>query len=614
MQPYETLFSWKNIALCLVNVVIVIACAVKLLVYGEPIVDMKKCDTSHRLKQTAEQHFTSGDTQPATVNYLRYLRLFGIHLPSASTITWPETITIATWQIARSLLHRVPFGLWLSRKVGGFFCSENARTQALHTYREIALTLHRLNQVDLIEIRNGALTGGSNARRSIYGLLVALYAVNLSEIAESVFSTDEMVEIYLATALRMKATGKLSFLRGYYLRNAKHHHLLCTKENQKFDWAFSERGYQFISGSTEDSPSHREPIVHLQNEYCKHLLKEALQSLLGLKRNAEAKRSAHAAFQQSSTAEVAALTKHLIECTDEENSGVSDTVAWLARIVATAAQWRLSELENSEAQYVHTDRFPRSLVGAKTNEKTLFKALFVAFVARREFIHRKQSRTVDVANMQLIRNRCNVASVLLHDHVTCSRAQNFKKNSLVQLVQILTCEWLLETRTDCWEWTVECVERDEGISEPCWVSSVQLKEFQHDLGSMQLIVEDRSIGQSRVNMYEAIYRLMAAAAPLETHKLLERNIMQTRHSRSNLICVGKGNGDDDFVCGERERALSIYFACRFLPLQLGVERIGLLTQAAAIFKQIGDLDNMNRCYRLLNHSNQVEISNETKCK
>lgn len=604
----------------MVNVVIVIACAIKLLVYGDPIVDMKKCDTSQRLKQLAEQHFISGDTQAASVNYLRYLRLFGIHLPSASTITWLETITLFTWQIARTFLHRLPFGLWLSRKVGGFFCTENARTQAMNTYREIAWTLHRLNQIDLIEIRNGTLANETNSRRSIYGLLVSLYAVNLSEIAESVFSTEEMVEIYLATALRMKASGKLSFLRGYYLRNAKHHHLLSTKENQKFDWAFSERGYQFISSASShasnDGLSTREPIAHLQNEYCKHLLREALQSLLGLKKSPEVKRNSHVGYKQTNSAEVLAMTKLLIDCTDSENSDVSDTIAWLARIVCTAAHWRLSELDTSESQYIHTDRFPKSLIGAKTNEKTLYKSLFVAFVARREFVHRKQNKTIDSVNMQLIRNRCNVAGVLLHDHVTCSRTQIFKQNSLIHLVQMLTCEWLLETRTDFWEWTVDYaeMERDEGISEPHWVDPTQLKEFQHDLSSMQLIVKDRTIGQSRINMYEAVYRLMAAAAPLETHKLFERNIIQTRHSRTNLICVGKGNGDDEFVCGERERALSIYYASRFLPLQLSVERLGLLTQAAAIFKQIGDLDNMNRCYRLLNHSNQLEISNETKSK
>lgn len=592
-----------------------------MLVYGDPIVDMKKCDTSQRLKQMAEQHFINGDTQAATVNYLRYLRLFGIHLPSSSTITWFECITLFTWQVARTFLHRLPFGLWLSRKVGGFFCTDNARIQAMNAYREIAWTLHRLNQIDLIEIRNGSLSHQSSARRSLYGILVTLYAINLSEIAETVFSTEEMVEIYLATALRMKACGKLSFLRSYYLRNAKHHHLLSTKENQKFDWAFNEHGYQFISSvsfyATDDEPNHREPIAHLQNEYCKYLLRESLQSLLGLKKCPENKRNSHVGYQQTNSAEVLALTKLLIDCTDGHNSTVGDTIAWLSRIVCTAAYWRLSELENIESQYVHTDRFPKSLVGTKTNEKTLFKSLFVTFVARREYIHRKQNKTIDLANMQLIRNRCNVAGVLLHDHVTCSNIQTFKQNSLIQLVQMLTSEWLLETRTDCWEYTIECTsdsERDEGISEPCWVSPVQLKEFQHDLSSMQLIVTDRSIGQSRINMYEAVYRLMAAAAPLETHKLLERNIMQIHHSRTNLICVGKGNGDDDFVCGERERALSIYFASRFLPLQLSVERLGLLTQAASIFKQIGDLDNMNRCYRLLNHSNQVEISNETKSK
>lgn len=606
----------------MVNLVIVAACLIRLLVYGEPIVDRKKCDASNRWRTIAEEHFENGDTASAATGYLRLLQQFGVYLPASSSMTWFECVSFTTWQVARAILHRLPFGLWLSRKVGGLFCSQQTRVQALSSYREIGWILHRLNQIDLMEKRI-VNTNEPTTRQSIYGLMVSLYTVNMCEIAESVMSTREMTEMYLTAALRMKATTRLRFLGGYYLRKAKLHHLLNTSPHQQFDWIFNEHGQQFVSNAfshpTGTTLSH-EPISHVQQKYCEYLLEKALETLLGFTQASPTpkRNSSIDNFTHTDIAAVLNYTKQLMECIECDNSAVTDTIIWLANIVAVAAYWRLADIESSEMMYERTDRFPRSLIGSKNNEKTLFKALFVVFVARRELVHRQHSNTITHDSIQFIRNRCNVASCLLHDHVMCSRttpSNNHEQNSVLQYVRLLTSDWLLETRTECWEWAIDAMEneeRDEGISEPIyWVTASELKQFQYDLNSMQLIAEQcRPVDQSRVHLYEAIYRLMAGAAPLETHTLLQRNIQQTRHSRSNLICSGKAAGDDGYICGERERALSTYIACRFLPAQVSVERAGLLTQASAIFKQVGDINNMNRCYRLLNYASNAEMSCE----
>lgn len=609
----------------MVNLLIVIACLIKLLVYGEPIVDRKKCDASNHWRTIAEEHFENGDTTSAATSYLRLLQQFGVYLPASSSMTWFECISFTTWQVARAILHRLPFGLWLSRKVGGLFCSQQTRVQALSSYREIGWLLHRLNQIDLMEKRI-VNANEPTLRQSIYGLMVSLYAVNMCEIAESVMSTREMTEMYLMATLRMKATNRLRFLGGYYLRKAKSYHLLNTSPHQQFDWIFNERGQQFVANAfsqpTQSTISH-EPISHVQQKYCEHLLQQALQTLLGFQHASSPSTKRNSSidnFKHTDVAIVLDYTKQLMECIECDHSAVTDTIEWLANIVAVAAYWRLTDIESSETLYECVDRFPRSLVGSKSNEKTLFKALFVVFVARRELVHRQHNNTVTLDSLQFIRNRCNVASCLLHDHVVCSRttpshSQQQQQNSMLHFVRLLTCDWLLETRTECWEWAIDALENnehDEGISEPSyWVTAIELKQYQHDLNSMQLIAEQcRPTDQSRVHLYEAIYRLMAGAAPLETHTLLQRNIQQTRHSRSNLICGGKTTGEDGYICGERERALSTYVACRFLPAQVSVERAGLLTQASATFKQIGDISNMNRCYRLLNYANNVELNCE----
>lgn len=609
----------------MVNLVIVMACLIKLLVYGEPIVDRKKCDASNRWRAVAEEHFENGDTASAASSYLRLLQQFGVYLPASNSMTWFECVSFTTWQVARSILHRLPFGLWLSRKVGGLFCSQQTRVQALSSYREIGWILHRLNQIDLMEKRIVSINEPT-WRQSIYGLMVSLYAVNMCEIAESVMSTREMTEMYLTAALRMKATNRLRFLGGYFLRKAKSYHLLNASPHQQFDWIFNERGQQFVSKNVFSQPAGSamsyEPISDVQQRYCEYLLEKALEMLLGFRQAPSTKRNSGINnFTQTEIAVVLNYIKQLMECIECDNSAVADTNVWLAHIVAVAAHWRLTDIENSETLYEHTDRFPRSLVGSKSNEKTLFKALFVVFVARREFVHRQYSNTITRDSLEFIRNRCNVASCLLHDHVMCSRTtptSNQQQNSVLQFVRLLTCDWLLETRTECWEWTIDSTEneeRDEGISEPSyWVTTNELEQFQYDLNSMQLIAEQcRPMDQSRVHLYEAIYRLMAGAAPLETHTLLQRNMQQTRHSRS-LICGGKTNVDDGYIRGERERALSAYIACRFLPAQVSVERAGLLTQASSIFKQIGDINCMNRCYRLLNHANNAELTNGGRSK
>lgn len=139
----------------MVNFLIVFACLIKLLVYGEPIVDRNQCKSTdmEKLAQTTESHFKNGDLAAATLGYTRELQQYGIYIPPSTNITWLECLTHTTWQAIRMFIFRLPFGLWLSHKVDGLFCSEDTRTQAMNTYKEIGWLLHRLNQIDLMEMQ-----------------------------------------------------------------------------------------------------------------------------------------------------------------------------------------------------------------------------------------------------------------------------------------------------------------------------------------------------------------------------------------------------------------------------------------------------------------------------
>lgn len=324
------------------------------------------------------------------------------------------------------------------------------------------------------------------------------------------------------------------------------------------------------------------------------------------------------------------LTKYLDETIQSKtNDDCSEngfgTIAAIGTIITVAANWMLNDMTEYNALYATIDEFLQRLRGTKCREKTLLKALYVIFLAKREFIHRTRANTLTSEKLRIILNRCNIASYLLQNYSTYNRSQNIQPSTLMWLIQILTCDWLLEIRTECWELmqnasasisaapTAECND-DEGIYEPAGVTAprfTQLELFQLDLTNLYCIFGTKQMGQPRINLYEAVYRLMANGTPLETQRLLERNMMTVRQTKSNLICAvgignSRGHSNDLYVCGERERARSMVLLCKYLPTQVGVERAGLLTQAATIYKQIGDTIKSNECHHLLNITSNSE--------
>lgn len=604
----------------MVNMLILFACLIKLLVYGEPVVKKSKC-AFKTLKVTAEIDFNRGDFGAAASGYNRLLQQYGINLPTEANITRLECFTYTLWQGIRMILYRLPFGLWLARKVGGLFCPAETRAYALTLTKEISWILHRLNQIHLIQ-RKQLPIGDSNNRQSLYGTLLSLYAINMSETAEQEMSPKEMSEVYLIAALRAKSTRWLKFLGGYYLRKAKIYHFLDNPDNSKFDCLFSEYGYKFvINNAVTDGlgksdlfdvvSKTSEPISQLQQDYRQHVLEKAIESLLGLKNVTSSQvQNVTKDYQHPQIYEVLTFTKLLLESIEGDLLSEDNYISWLTHVLIVAAHWMMCDFESADQFSEKTRKFPTNLLTTNENDKLLLKSLFAAFMARRELVQFGNGQPVTEAKLQLITNRCNMASCLLQKHLTYNRSQSSNVDTLTLLLQVLACDWLLEIRMQCWEYQrnlyvsedSENSSGDEGICTSFYPNNnMDLENFQRDLNSLQLIVDTKQMGQPRVILYEAVYRLMAGATPLQTHQILSRNLLQARNAKSNIICAGKGGHDDEqYVCGERERALSIYVACRYLPDQMGVERAGLLTQAAEIFKQIGDFKKMKECCRLVN--------------
>lgn len=218
----------------------------------------------------------------------------------------------------------------------------------------------------------------------------------------------------------------------------------------------------------------------------------------------------------------------------------------------------------------------------------------------------------------------------------------------VQLIQLLVCDWLLETRTTCWEMEQAAYQTDEDNNNCTWYTpspSYVLKGFQNDLNSLISVMDQIPVSslkanemdtkvlsnflqlqmaKSRVYLYEAICRLMAGAAPGQTQELLSRSAHEHgRRVRSTFTCSGASSAappagaeqsssafqrrrcmqpHSQNVEGERERAAALYVACKYLPsqlLSLPGERAGMLTEAAKSLKKIGDRKKLKACYQLM---------------
>jgi sterol regulatory element-binding transcription factor 1 len=187
-----------------------------------------------------------------------------------------ERLTATGWQFIRMGLHRMWIGRFLSRRNGGLFKPEANRMEALNSAKELALVYHRMNQLHL----------SSNIKDS-NGLMFALCSVNMAEAAGSTMEPENLMEIYLTAALRVKRTYPkvFQFFCRYYLSKAKQTSLICSHVPSRFQWAFTPYGYRFLvthrfryeSQTPETSVFSKlgnkaDPLAFVLRDYREHLL------------------------------------------------------------------------------------------------------------------------------------------------------------------------------------------------------------------------------------------------------------------------------------------------------------------------------------------------------
>ncbi|XP_055530992.1 sterol regulatory element-binding protein 1 [Wyeomyia smithii] len=646
----EPLFSFGSLAssvlIFLFNSGLLAFTLIKMLVYGDPILPARsKASTEYwKHKKQSDLDFERGNIAASLQEAKRCLAAFGVSIPKSRL----ETVTTTCWQFVRMFLHRIYIGRWLSRRTGGIFKPESQRMDALNSAKELALLFHRLNQLYLV-----------SDEVEVNGLMMSLYAVNMAEAASSVISPEDMIEIYITAALRVKKSYPryMHYFCRYYLAKAKQVYGESDQTPGKFDWAFTSYGFRFLTNHAVQFEDHSEsmfamlankadPLEYMMRDYRENLLQKSIQCLVGS--GQISRKHANAAFVQQSQiaattgtpaannkdstkddqsdngktsapasypysgcqiSNVLHFTQLLLDSLSVEKQPVTfdrcilsgnccqDRLAhWWSSLLSIAAHWLLGEDAEAERLYLHIENLPPELV---KSEDTLPKALFAAFQAKRALLNKPHYDSI------VVFQNCNAGSQFLEDSLTTNICKSPMR--LKVLAQLLACDWLLEARTGLWESDNEKFQSQCGEYVP--VSGVVLAKFQKDLNSLRIVTNDIPNAQSRLFLYEAVCRLMAGAAPGPTQQLLGHSL-RPRYSRASIICSGKDRNAQ--LEGGRERAAALYVACKHLPapcLSAPGERVSMLHEAAKTLEKIGDKKRLLECYQLMRSLGSGTVTN-----
>ena len=401
----DSFFSISNILssfiILAVNLSILIFGLIKMLVYGDPVLvpRTKSSIEFWKHRKQSELDYERGNVGAAYQELKRCLQSFGLSLPTSRF----ECFTATSWQFIRMVLHRLYIGRWLSRRSGGLLKPNPNRTDAINSAKELSLVYHRLNQLHLV----------SNFPDS-HGLMMSLYSINMLEAAENIMAPEDIMEVFVSAALRVKKSYPpfLQFLCRYYLSKAKNASLMCDHVPTKFRWLFTPYGYRFVINHSFKYEQNLEstmftklgnkadPLEFVMRQYREHLLQKAIKCLVG---SGHSKSHAAQVASQNETSnqktiptqisDVLFYTQLLMDCMCSEKpvsfdySSVGKDICypdkfayWWTNLLSVAAFWLLGEDEEAEKLYSQIGDLPQELCDI---EDSLPKALIAAFNAKK---------------------------------------------------------------------------------------------------------------------------------------------------------------------------------------------------------------------------------------
>ncbi|GAB6033075.1 Sterol regulatory element-binding protein 1 [Chamberlinius hualienensis] len=590
----ETSMEWRDwlfSSVCgwALNILVIFMCLTRIVIYGEPVIQCRSDNAVRfwRYFKQADFDLLKGNYERAAKQLKGSLQSIGRSPPSSRF----AILMSISWQLVRQVLHRFWIGKLLARWTGGFRLKTDERTEVKSGARDAALAYHKLHKLMLAGHTHGGKLLGSS---------LALSAVNMAEIAGDSMPLENLAEIYLNFALRVKHSlpSGFSVVARYYFGKARaiitqlgSHaspslQWLCTSHGQRYfnahTWKLNERKSNFTLLSNAG-----DPWCHVVREFREHLLERSMHLLL-LPGTHLDKCDQETKYH---TADILGYVHQMVQCS---SGNCSDPVnQWWASVVGVATYWLLGEDEQAEELYQAIEAMPKQL---QETEDPLPKAVLMAFKARHAFI--KHTCSLGLRSSFKL---CNRTSSLLNESLNFAVLSSPSK--IEQAAQLLVCDWVLSTRTDIWKIIVESNNGHPGMT-----SSAQVKAFQQDVSCFRALSMQIDAVAPRVFLHEATLRMMSGASPALTQRLLERTLRRANNN-VGIICSKDSVGSPNN--GEREHASALMMSCRYLPQSLlssPGERTGMLHEAARLFEKLGDKKQLQDCQMLLMASGSNIVS------
>ncbi|KFQ99895.1 Sterol regulatory element-binding protein 1, partial [Nipponia nippon] len=406
-------------------------------------------------------------------------------------------------------------GCWGGHHRSGGSCGGGRAPGPAHvrqSARDAAMTYHRLHQLHL---------AGKQAGGHLLAINLALSAVNLAECAGDAISVAALAEIYVAAALRVKASLHrcFHFLARPFLCSARRVALshggavppamqwLCHPLGHRFfvdgDWAVKGVPRETIYSSAGNPV---DPLAQVTQLFREHLLEKALCCV------AMPEPGRPAAQGEGRFSDALEYLQLLNGCSDASGvpgpapsissglaavTGTDPVSKWWASIIGTVIHWLQGDEEGAERLYPLVETMPRALQSS-------------------DLSHCEKASSCLRESLELGSPPKGTI-----DKVSRGGGQAPLAPPSLKVVQLLLCDLLLVTRTNLWQQQMSVSQQRSCLYQ---ASALELRGFQQDLSSLRRLAQTLRPAMRRVFLHEATARLMARASPTRTHQLLDRSL------------------------------------------------------------------------------------------
>ncbi|NXU49392.1 SRBP1 protein, partial [Turnix velox] len=585
---------WPTLAFWALNTALVLGAVVRLFVFGEPVTrpHSEPSVLFWRHRRQADLDLERGDFAQGAQHLRTALGALGRPLPASHG----DLTCSLLWTLLRHLLQRLWVGRWLAARAGRLRPDPPPPAHVRQSARDAAMTYHRLHQLHL---------AGKQAGGHLLAINLALSAVNLAECAGDAISVAALAEIYVAAALRVKASLHrcFHFLARPFLCSARRVALshggavppamqwLCHPLGHRFfvdgDWAVKGVPRETIYSSAGNPV---DPLAQVTQLFREHLLEKALCCVV----MSEPCRPA-AAQGEGRFSNALEYLQLLNGCSDTSSvpgpapsissglaavTGTDPVSKWWASLIGTVIHWLEGDEEGAERLYPLVETMPRAL---QSSEKPLPRAALHSFRAVRAMLSKQDGSQASL-------NHCEKASSCLRESLELA---NPPKGTIDKAVQLLLCDLLLVTRTNLWQQQMSASQQRSCLYQ---ASALELRGFQQDLSSLRRLAQTLRPAMRRVFLHEATARLMARASPTRTHQLLDRSL------RRRGVQGSKTAGEPESHPTAREHAEALLLACSYLPpsfLSGPGQRVGMLAEAARTLEKLGDKRMLHDCQQMI---------------